>query len=257
MFLGAIKSFNVLNVGLRNEFSHVNAPLRADIVDLTAKITEDLGSKRSLSSVQTGILDAIFNLRIKALKWFVNQGNFDYADMLKDVFHFVAGLKEKKEYQILAENLHFALQCNERLKDGFRKDNNSSASDFYSAIKEMPSITYDQFLASISMAVSEEQAQFQLDFMNHSLQIEFVLLAADIIYNDQIKISKSRLVDLEFLVSDSAQEQYALAVQLGIVKFSEDEFTKNEFQLPNEFLTEQLNLAESGLEDYIKRIDEE
>ena len=149
------------------------------------------------------------------------------------------------------ENLLFALRCNQRVAESLVAKSNFPAGDFASSISQLPEITYQQFIASLAFAnIEEETAQKIVDWTNASLHIEFVLVAADIIGDDKMKVSDKTVNELAFLVADAAQEYSALATELGILKTHSTRQAFSNLSFDNSFIKEQKQLADLGLDDF-------
>ena len=160
-------------------------------------------------------------------------------------------MKSNKKLEILTENILFALRCNQRVAESLASTGGYSSNNFSSNISQLPDITYQQFIASLAFAnLDDETAQKIVDWTNASLHIEFVLVAADIIGDDKLKISDKTINELAFLVADAAQEYSALATELGILKTRSTRQSFSTLSFDNRFIKEQKQLADLGLDDF-------
>ena len=123
--------------------------------------------------------------------------------------------------------------------------------EFGSFILNIPDLSYEQFTSSIVLAIPDSEiAQRFVDLTNSCMYIEFVTIAADIIYTHKHNVSDKTINELAFIVADAAQEYFAAASELGILKpRSEKPFTI-QTSFDKVFIEEQKHLADLGLDDY-------
>jgi hypothetical protein len=218
--IATAKNYDVICFQLRNNlYAQLENPLKKDLNRLSGDIKAIITSGKKIQVQSVDMLSQVFNLRIKALKWLATDKNFDYLEMLNDIFPQIEEMKANKKLEVLTENILFALRCNQRVAESLVAKSNFPAGDFASSISQLPEITYQQFIASLAFAnIEEETAQKIVYWTNASLHIEFVLVAADIIGDDKMKVSDKTVNELAFLVADAAQEYSALATELGILK---------------------------------------
>lgn len=245
------KNYDVICFQLRsNLYSQLEHPLKTELNDLTNNIKSIITSGKKLQSQPAEILSEIFNLRIKALKWLATSSNYDYPKMLTSIVEQIEKLRSNKRLEILADNILFALRCNQKVIISLAGENDLISNINSSNVSKIPDITYSQFITSIAFAnINNDVAQKIADFTNTSLHIEFVLAVVGIISEENLHVTDETINDLAFLVSDSAQEYYALAIELGIIKLSS---AKN-FQVlasDNDFIKEQKELADLGLKEF-------
>jgi hypothetical protein len=250
--IATAKNYDVICFQLRNSFySKLENPLKKDLNRLSSEIKAIITSGKKIHAQSVEMLSQVFNLRIKALKWLADDKNFDYLEMLNDIFPQIEEMKSNRKLEVLTENLLFALRCNQRVAESLVSTSDFSADNFSSNISELPEITYKQFIASLAFAnLDDETSQKIVDWTNASLHIEFVLVAADIIGDDKLKISNKAINELAFLVADAAQEYSALATELGILKNLSTRQSFSTLSFDNSFIKEQKQLADTGLDDF-------
>lgn len=254
--IATAKNYDVICFQLRNTlYSQLENPLKKDLNRLSSDIKTIITSGKKVQAQSVDMLSQVFNLRIKALKWLADDKNFDYLEMLKDIFPQIEELKSNKKLEVLTENILFALRCNQRVVESLVVASEFSTDSFASNISQLPDITYQQFIASLAFAnLDDETAQKIVDWTNASLHIEFVLVAADIIGDDNLKISDKTINELAFLVADAAQEYIALATELGILKSRSSRQSFSTLSFDNSFIKEQKQLADLGLDNYAANI---
>ena len=248
--LATVKNYDLICYQLRNNFySQLDNPLKKDIDKLSRKITNILKSGKKIQILSVDILAQLFNLRVKAIKWLYQDNNFNYLEMLSEVSKQIEEIGENKKMEILKDNILFALRCNRRVIESLFSAGEQSESlniDF----TQLPDISYQQFLASLALAIpDDETAQKIADWTNASLHIEFVMLAADIIKDEKIKVSDKTINELSFLVADAAQEYFALATEFGILKTKANQQSFSNQPFDKSFVKEQKTLADIGIED--------
>ena len=250
--IATAKNFDVICFQLRNNlYSRLENPLKKDLNRLSNDIKAIITSSKKVQAQSVEMLSQVFNLRIKALKWLADDKNFDYLEMLNNIFPQIEEMKSNKKLEILTENILFALRCNQRVAESLASTGGYSSNNFSSNISQLPDITYQQFIASLAFAnLDDETAQKIVDWTNASLHIEFVLVAADIIGDDKLKISDKTINELAFLVADAAQEYSALATELGILKTRSTRQSFSTLSFDNRFIKEQKQLADLGLDDF-------
>ena len=143
------------------------------------------------------------------------------------------------------------MRCNQRVAESLVGTTEFSSEAMTSNLSQLPEITYQQFIASLAFAnLDDETTQKIVNWTNASLHIEFVLVATDIISDDNLKVSDKTIKDLAFLIADAAQEYSALATELGILKPRSTRQSFSNMSFENSFIKEQKQLADLGLDDF-------
>lgn len=250
--ISVAKNYDVICFQLRNNlYSQLQSPLKKDLNLLSNDIKACIISGNKLKAQATNMLSQVFNLRIKALKWLSADSSFDYLEMFNDIFPQIEELRTNKKLEALTDNILFALRCNQRVIESIVVSNEFSPDTFSSNLVQFPDISYSQFITSLALAnLDDETTQKIVDWTNASLQIEFVLVAADIISDEKLKISDKTINELAFLIADAAQEYIALAIELGILKSYSTRQSFSNLSFDNSFIKEQKQLADLGLDDF-------
>jgi hypothetical protein len=246
------KNYDVICFQLRNNLnSQLKNPLKKDLDYISNHIKTLVTSGEKIQTQSVDILSQIFNLRIKALKWLAADLSFDYLAMFKDVFPQIEELKSNKKLEVLTDNILFALRCNQRVIESLFATNELSIEKTLN-LSQFPEISYEQFLTFTTFTMpDDEAAQKFVNWMNASLHIEFVIVAADIINNEKLKISNKTINELAFLIADAAQEYVALATELGLLKSRSTRQLFSNLSFDDNFINEQKQLADLGLEDFV------
>lgn len=251
-----VNKYDVICFQLRNNlYAQLKTPLKKELDQLSSDIKLLFTTGKTIKRQGTQMLSQIFNLRIKAIKWLANDANFDYLEMLQDVVPQIEKLNENKKYEVLTENLLFAVRCNQRVVDAIIGTNDPSASIISNSATKLPGLSYEQFLASLAYAIPDDvTAQKIIDWTNASLHIEFVTLAADIIGDNQLKVSAKTINELSFLVADTAQEYIALATELGVLKSRSAKQIFSSLTFDSSFIKEQKQLADLGYDEFAVKV---
>ena len=250
--LATIKNYDLVCYQLRNNYySQLDNPLKNDIDRLSKDIIDLLTSRKKVQKQSLDVLSQVFNLRIKAIKWLATEPDFDYLETLSEVSNQIETIKVNKQLEVLNENIQFALRCNQRVFESlFNEDDHQSDNTNFS-FSQLQEITYQQFIATLAFTIPDAHtAQKWVDWINASLHIEYVMLCADIIIDEKIKVSDKTINELSFLVADAAQDYFALATDLGLLKPLKERQTFAQFTFDDSFINEQKVLADIGLDDF-------
>jgi len=248
--LATAKNIDVFCLQLKNHFGELDHPLQRDVTRLLDSIKGIIKDYGPLKKQVMGALPEIFNLRIKGIKWLLEDGEFDLAGIIDEVYPQIEELKKNASLEVLAENILFALRCNQRVinkltaLEGFSEDNLSRS------VAQLPSITYDQFVAALAFSIPDQDgAQKFLDWMGTSLCIEFVAIAAVTVNDEKIQIPSENINELAFIVSNAAQDYMALATELGLFKSQSNTNDAIQLNFDQEFISAQKTLADQGLNE--------
>ena len=250
------KNYDAICFQLRNNFySQLQIPLRKDLNRLSNDIKAIVTSGIEIEPQLTDMLSQVFNLRIKALKWLSADVNFDYWETFKDIFSQIERLKSDKRLEVLTENILFALRCNQRVVESIISSSELSPDTLISSLAQLPDITYQQFIASLAFAnLNDDTTRKIIDWTNASLYIEFVLVSTDIIVDENLKVSDKTINDLAFLVADAAQDYFALATELGVLRSRSTRQSFSNLFFEVGFVKEQKQFADLGLDDFALNI---
>lgn len=247
-------NYDLICYQLRNNlYSHLENPLKKELDRLSKDIKTIITSGNKVQVQSMAILEQLFNLRIKAIRWLASDSNFDYLQMVSEILPQIEEIKLNRKLEVLSENLLFALRCNQRVVESLLGTNEISSDHGDSILSELPEINYQQYIATLALTIPDDEiCQKFMDWTSSSLHIEFVMIAADIINDENLKISDKTINELAFLVSDSAQEYSALATELGILKSHSKKQSFSQMSFDNAFVKEQKNMANLGLTDFAK-----
>ena|ERR1035437_3151444 len=249
------QNFDVICLELRNHIPQLESPLKKDLNKLLTDIKGIITSDKKIKPSIDAILNQIFNLRIKAIKWLLEEDELNLLDMLDEVYPQLEELKKNPKLEVLVENILFALRCNRRVVDALVVTADFSKENLEINAPQLPTVTYEQFIAAIALGVPDDvAAQKIIDWTNSSLYIEFVTVAAAIIHEEQLKVSDKAIKELAFIIADAAQEYSALATELGILKPRSTKQSFSQISFDTDFVKEQKSMADLGLDDYSKNL---
>lgn len=235
-------------------FDRLDNTLKSEIEKLFFNIETGLISNQEIKPFAISQMKNLFNLRIKAIRWFLEDNNIeDLGETIDDCYHDFDSLNENSKLVFFVENLKFALRSNKRLINSFVEHGAEiSPTGLEGELKSsFLEITYDQFITSIALGVpDEEAAQRIIDLIGASLLIEFSIISAAILVDKKIDISEAKAIQLTSLIANAAQEYSAICYETGLLKRHKSEHPAVHFD--NSFIDEQQYLADLGLDDLIE-----
>lgn len=206
---------------LRNSLYHtLDEGLKAEIDKISQKIERRLLFINQGKAEITGesILSELFGLRLKAFQWLTRRADFDYLHAIGQMVPQVESWKKDDKIQALAENILFILRCSQRVAHSLAKEGSFTSEQMASHMQKTAHISYRQFVAALHFALDPETAQKIADLTRASLQMEFIMLASDIITDKKLELSDKTIRKLTALAANSGQEYMAMALDLGIIK---------------------------------------
>lgn len=163
------------------------------------------------------LLGQTFNLRIKALKW-ISGKDLTIFNLLDTTFPEFEKLLISPSLRILGENILFALRQNHFVVNAMFDNGNIKDSNFSSSLSNLPEVTYEQFLAAVTFSAPDASAQKFVDWMNTSLYIEAISLAAIIIYDEKLLVSQEKINEMAQLISQAGNDHLNLAIAAGLLR---------------------------------------
>jgi hypothetical protein len=248
--LATAKNYDVICLQMKVYMPHLESPMKKELNKLLTEIKDGLTSGKKIKPLLDRMLPRIFNFRIKAIKWLIEVGDLDLSGMMDEIYPQLEELRQNPKLEILAENILFAVRCNKRVVRALIGTGDFSEEKFASNASELPIITYEQFLATLAYSIpDDEAAQKIVDWVNASLYIEFIILSAVIINDEKLRVTEKVINELSFLIADAAQEYSANAIELGLLKRSENQPLFSD-QVDKSFKREQKYLADLGINDF-------
>ncbi len=215
--LAAAKHSDILCLTLRNSYSHLDASLQKETSQFTDNIKSILQAKSGMKQGIDSLLAQTFNLRIKALKW-ISGKDHTFIKLLDTTYPEFEKLVNSPSLHILGENILFALRQNHFVVKALFDNGNLEDSNLSASLANLPEVTYHQFLAAVTLSAPDSSAQKFVDWMNTSLYIEVISLAAIIIYDEQLLVSQEKIVEMAHLISQAGKDHLNLAIEAGLLR---------------------------------------
>ena len=252
--LATARNLDILFLQLRNYYPLNDDPLRKDLDRLLSDIEYTITTAEDVKASIDSTIPKVFNLRIKGIKWLFEQ-KFDLNSEFNDAYLQIEELKLDSRLEVLSENLLFAIRTNKRVIDALFISGDFSQASFEQQAPNLPILTYNQFITAIALGIPDESiTQKIIDWTNSSLYIEYIALAAFIIKDEKLKVPNRIINQLAFLVANAAQDYSAIAIELGILKTRSTQTSTSQFAFDKEFVLEQKNLADLGLDSYSAKL---
>ncbi len=250
--LATARNCDFICLQMRNHLPQMEPSIKKETTKFLNEVKEVVTLKGiSIKEGLDKLLPRIFNFRLRSLEWLNGQADFSFLDAINEVSPQIDELRNNKSLRPLVDNLLFALRCNARVVKSIMLSSSSKSKSFPSEIPQFPRVTYEQFLASIALGIpNDAEAQNIVDWVNASLYIEFIVVAAYIINEDGIKIQEKVVNEMAFIIADAAQEYIALAVELGIISTGNKGSSLGKVA-DKKTLREQKDLADLGLLDFV------
>jgi hypothetical protein len=247
--LAAARNYDVICLQMRNYLPLQEQSIKREtnrfLKDVKAIIVDEGSIKPKLDK----FIPQIFNYRLRALKWLSQQPDIDFVHLLDKAIPYLERLRSNPKLKLLAENVLFAVRCNSKVLQSVIGDVNSD--EFSKEFADVPVTTYEQFFGTLALSIPDQETfQTIADFSHASLYIEFIILAAILIDEEDINISEGAINELAFLIADAAQEYSAIASMMGILPIKQTSSSKST-GTPNSTDEDKL-LSDLGLSDYAK-----
>lgn len=231
-------------------FDRLDNGLKSEIDKQFSEIENGLRSSSDLRAFASSQLRSIFNLRIKAIKWFLADNHIsELAETIDGCYNDFDSLIENSKLVYFVENLKFAMRANKRLVDSIVEHVESSSTEMELKASFLE-INYDQFITSISLGIPDEQAaQRIIDLVGASLRIEFSAIAASILMEKGNDISEEKAIQLTSVIGNAGQDYSAICNELGL--FKKHKGATSFIQPDKSYVEDQQLLADLGLDDLI------
>ncbi len=160
---------------------------------------------------------------------------------------------------VLVENVLFSIRTLKKVAKQLVNEDNTPGSLYF--LRSISSdISYKELLnvlKSPHKEVNEQVAENIFNLFSSSLMLEISLFAANISLDeyDDKNITDEKINELSEIIANNAQLYGASALGLGII--GKRKSIKPYANLDEAEMTEQISVAESGIDDYLKMIDNE
>jgi hypothetical protein len=248
------RSNGTLCYALWNHYPQLDLSLKAALEKLIASMGERLANEGDEQSLMNPLLAKAFALRLEGMKWLAKVESIEPLAWIDQTYPHFEEMKQHPRWEILIENILFALRCNRKVVQAMLADAVDESA--LEAPLEVPNVTYHQFVEVIALGIpDQEMAQNVVDWLNASLKIELVILATALMEQKQIKVLDSNIDKLANLVADAAQDYYALAAELGVLQRRKPNLYLSEPETEVGFVAAQQELAEWGMDDFVDHLE--
>jgi hypothetical protein len=241
---------------MKEHLEQLNLPLRMEFNGLIAEIKSILHSDvLNLNNSIEGLLPQIFNIRIKSIKWIIEEeGQLDIKNLYYEINEVIAPLTSDPKYGILAENCSFAIRTNQRVFNSILANIGSKEIDNGIHGITQTEIEYSQLISALKSSLPfGNDLNNLINWIDVSLRIEIVLFSLIIIDEYQLNIQDQIVNRLSEIIANDAQQYYAMAKIFGLITTKKQ--VANEEEYPESFLSEQHDLSELGFDEFINSID--
>ena len=236
---------------MRNYLPQQESPVKKETIHFIENVKKILNSGSSIKTELDKFIPQIFNFRLLALKWLVNQPDIDVLHFMDQAFPAIESLQNNPKLQLLAENILFAMRCNNRVIKNIMRDGVVPTSGQLSRdLSAAPYTTYEQFFGALALSIPDDRGfQSIADFIHASLYIEFITVAAIIMDEERVEVADKTINDLAFIIADAAQNYFAIASQLGILNTGAKSVSANNL-IASSYLEEDQLLSNLDLSNF-------
>ncbi len=214
--LAVAKHSDVICLYLRNSIDQLDSSLHRETSLFTETVKSVFNSGKDLKTQINSLLPTVFDLRIKALKWF-SKSDLNLTELQGEVFSAFDKLVVDPRYRILGESVQFALRRNLFVVKALLNEGAIRNSVPPESLSNLPDVNYQQFLAAITFNVPDESAQKFVDWMNASLYIELISFCAIIIYEEDLLVSDSLVKELSVLINHAGENYLNLFIEGSLI----------------------------------------
>ncbi len=195
------------------------------------------------------ISESLIDLRVKAANSLSDIKERSYFEIISEVSEKIEQYQGRKSADVLNQNILFALRTFNKVIESVRQQD--EAGNLNVELNILSSKNYNDYLHSQSALIGDKKLfKTFSDWIKASLKIEFVLISADLIRGGIVRSSENLIDKLSFLVADSSQEFYALAVGLGMISISNAGIIQSDEKPDRKFIDEQKKMSDIGIEDF-------
>jgi hypothetical protein len=226
-----------------NEQDRELASFAKNVKDMVRQFVDSPNDVKAFANLH---LNDLFSFRMSALKWLV-ESNIRLEDLDSLIENQLEPLKNDPLFSVLYQNVLFAIRVNMRSINALISPKSLETVSFdISELGELPNYSFTEFLNMISLTAPDAVMTPYVDWLISSLYIEFGIISTIIIYKEKLSVSSKKINELAAFTADSAQEFGAISKEL-IPSTVKKKQTYSSV-IPNEFLAEQLFLAEQDIE---------
>lgn len=202
-----------------NDFQNIDhIKKRIDnIVDLITLRSNKIGLHETLVSVQ----DELFKLRFEIMS-----KSSVFVEIIKKTNHLV---QEKLKHQINRDTNFKDLELAYiRSMDIYRIISKSIVSNLtnndssFSISENLPDLNYFEYIALLNNLPTKDAKRI-VAYLQASITLDFALIATELVFDEELKLSKKNREELYLMLKNSTEEYAILSNQLGFWKPKEDD----------------------------------
>lgn len=170
---------------------------------------------------------------------------------IKEVVEKLAFIQDNPRFEILHENVLFAVRTNFRAVKRFL--GTSELDIDFSSLSSIPQITYSDLISLFNIFAPGSIFDKLLNLLDYSIHMELGLITSVVVCKEGLNLSDAKLHELERYVARSAQKFGACARIIAPVKSTMPEVVEpNPDEITPEWAEEEFMIAESALMDGMK-----
>lgn len=248
--IAAAKSYELVTLELHEHYNELDIVLQREFKELLKSIRNDLINGRDILESIDDLIEPIFSIRIKAMKWLIKKKSLSINDTIKEAEKLNFDLSNEERFELLSENIGFALRTIKRVTKAIITQIPSSEK-LRQEVKQIPDMDYWGYFDLLSMTIpNEELVEKLMELTDSSIELDYALLSALLIQDENLNVSQDTINDLAELIAFAAQNYSAYSVELGIMPMRALKPQQVQYIIPDEeFINQQQLLADSGLED--------
>jgi hypothetical protein len=163
-------------------------------------------------------LGEIFELRLDILRWMSSE-SIDYQEMLRnEVLPILINMNKVSRFNTIANHICNALRTMELVIDNINRSNEEGANLSHLSVQSIPELTFKQFIDATNMFPHKEQSRSFQDWCISSLYIEYLTLAAYIMYEEELIVPETNLMQVASLLGEATRAYASLAASLGFTQ---------------------------------------
>jgi len=203
------------------EINPEDRKLRKRIDKLLILVKDSIESEEEFSISAYKIFDEVFELRLNILQFLSKEG-ISIREINDYILEDFAKKKIKENHEQLFNIVFSAIETLKRVSNAFvERENNSMMSFDLSEGDSIPDFSYDDYRKFLKITYSSLPPKFSkyiIDLFDSSLILETSIFAADILFDNNLKlnISPKRIKELENLISKNTLIYFSSAVGLGM-----------------------------------------
>jgi hypothetical protein len=197
------------------------------------------------------ILEELYNVRCEAIKALENE---DFSEIFQEITSDFFGNKNQN-MAILNENILFAFRCLQKVEKAlsYKHKNDLEFQQFLK--KDFESPTYSEIINTLFAIAHDNDSILTIRLLNATLYIEFVIIASYLIKDNLVIVTNQIINELSRIIANASHDYIAYAHELKYLSFKSSKNMNLISNVSEEFILEQKELAEAGIQDWASNLD--